>query len=1214
MLHFPSCREFFTNESTAIAWGETYDVSAEKHASVSSNEQITLQSTRFSSMSMQTTRNDSAVMDISTVSNNATKSGAPPQEKLVNFKPTAKNGPNPIPVHEKENIEALDDMDLTLELPPPAPPTKSFSSKVVPSIFSSSLRPSFSNSTAKLAMAELSHFAEKTSGSDNMDISGIEPTDQNEVYAEASTSKRASEYLKSVNGDKNLFLKNQQNPKSQVEDIQFDKTQVNDLRSGRLEVALSTRETINQSLEMSLEGKNLTKSKDVSGSFADMSIETSLEQVNRPNTMQTTDAIDMEMSRLKPSSAYQDDFTNEPFKKPISRRTVTISHDITTDDFNASKANPCGRLDEISVQYFDPNKPYNMETSTFLKPTGKSYRQSHIRRTINEPHDITTDETNASTVNPYNRTVEMSIAYYPAWDQPKTTVHQAQDMELSSACIQQSGGRAEQNLAGNSTVEKRSSRRQTILQEHDMDLDSPLKNPNEIMTASSSRTQSRQTIHKPHDISVDFTEQRPTMPKIFASLRRQTTHTIQDISLDTSNTQSNESLRGNAKSTDGPAVQHRRTVTISNDITTDDFNAPKANSYGRPGEISVPYFDSLTIKEPHDITTDETNASTVHPYNRNVEMSIPYYPARDQSKTTVHHAQDMEMSSTYVPAVQHGNRNWKKNLPSTSRMTINEPTDMSFDSNATGKSNIHSRYDKTILGDMPMELQSTDVYGQLNNRKSVICKSPRKNGAATFDQSSLEFTKLIDQNNLSCHSLHTTKFNDRNISKFSEFELNMSDGNSSDDNLVEQKDPEPPALKLSAPTHFQTIHSVYDLDISEDSSPIPTAKKFNLNKTPYYAELDRGSDSSSLELTDNNFNDESHAETKRNEQQSMAATKQCRETKIFHQTINDQNSYLNVAEANGSGRISPASVPMERSKLINIDDLIPDNSKRLSMPNQSLFQLSSIGSPNQIDDSVSLTNSHSSAPTNLANVSIGANDSSKQLTFIEDDDDDDQICNTKIDFASSLENSENSGNDSMIASMIDIVKPIIASTSALITSGEQLDPSLCKELSAFKKSNRLRHSNVFESNEMANMNRSDTDTFNDESANAAAHNSKTTLADIGQSQIMQRRSNNTTANDEANESSFLKKRPAKKASEVKLDFSGYDEFAGLATPMDVFDDFLQRMEQIDRQNEIWAEQYRKFEAGEIDNFDDNNNQDPNSQNVEAPSWTFLYKNMMQEEL
>lgn len=1082
------------------------------------------------SVTSQTIRNDSVVMDISTVANNVmpvvTKNAPPPQEKVVNFKPISKMMSNPIPADEKENIAVLDDMDLTLDLPPPAPPTKSFSSKTVPAIFSSSLRPSFSNSTAKISMVESSGYGEKTSGSDNMDISGIEPTDQNEVHIVASTIKRESEYSKWLKNDKNFTTKKQQKSTNQIVDIQLDDTPVNVLPTGRPKAEVGSRKTINQPFEMSLEVKNQTQLKDVSGSLADMSIEAQPEQLNRRHkTVDTkTNAIDMEMSQLKSSSANQGNHTEETFKKPIGRRTVNMSHDITTDDFNASKAN---RNAELSIQYLVPNKcSSNMEMPSFVKPTEKSFKKPNNRQTVNEPHDISSDDIaiDASTPNPYNRTNEMSIQFITAQQRRKTLL-QAEDMEMASPAtglqdmsldnIQSNS--VQKNFADKQpAVEKRSSRRQTILQDHDMDLDSPLKQSNEVM-ASSSKQQSRQTINKPHNISVDLTEKRPDTAKVFVPIRRQTTHTVHNISLDTPTTQ-----------------------------------PPRDNV--------------------RDISFDE-------------------------------------IQSTDSPAVQHGNPNWKKSVSSTSRLTMNEPRDMSFDSNATGKSNVYSRYNKTILGDMSMELQSTDVYGQ-PNRKSVICKSPSKNATNTaFDRSSLEFTKLIDQNNL-YDTIHSTKLYDKNCSKFSDFELNASAENSSDDNEIEQNGPPTQAaqgLVSFKQTSNQTTHGVYDLDISEDSSPISTAKKFNLNKTPYYVGLDVESDSSSLDLTANNFNDENLYEPKRIEQQAIAS-KQFGETKIFHATINDDNSHLSVAsvasaQSIASDRVSPASIPLERPKSMNRVNLMLDNSKRSIMPNQSLFQLSSIGSPIQIDDSIST--SHSSAPSNLVNVSIGANDSAKQLTFIEDDDDEEQICNTKIDLAISLETSD---NESLIAGMIDIVKPIIASTSAMITSIDQSDQSLSEEWNAFKKSNRLRHSNVFESNK----NRNDTGTSNDDSSNAAVHSKDSTLTDIGQSQIMQRRSNNATANDEANETSFLEKRPEKKASEVKLDFSGYDELAGLATPMDVFEDFLERMEQIDRQNEIWAEQYRKFEAGEIDNFDDD--EDLNSQNVEAPSWTVLFKNKLQGEL
>lgn len=1117
-------------------------MSTDKH--VLSNEQITLQSTHLSSTSVisQTIRNDSVGMDMSMPG--ATKNALSP-DKMVNFEPLRRF--STVPPEDKENYAELDDMDFTIEFPPPS------SSKHLPTAlfqlpkhnnWNSSVM--YSSSTAKISMGETSAHAEKTNGSDNMDISGIEPTEQNERHS--VPAQRESEYSKWLKSD-NFLTRNRRQTQNQMIDIGLDETPpVNTLAAVQMKTDINSRKTIHQPLEMSLEVKNQAQSKDISGSSADMSIETKPMSIQK--MMHTTNDTDMELSHLELSKAKQRDSTEEMIEKANDRRTVSISRNITTDNIDVSKLN--ANAGEISVQYWNvkqapniENQRNDLEMSLIADSSSNYFKKPNLRRTINKPQDITIDEINASNAN---RTKDMSIAY--ARPLHRETLLQPQCMNVSSAAVPQDIGLgnsiiqsksmqqdtiAETLTANHLITEKRSSRRETLLQSEEMDLDSPLKQKCQEKP-SHSQQKTRQTINKPHNISVD--EKLSNRVQMFGSTRRQTTHTVQDISLDTSCSQSNvkqDSVR---------------------DISLDDIQ------------------------------------------------------------------------SNYFPAVQQGNPNWKRGASSiASRVTINEPRDMSFDCNASSKSNTHSRYNKTIVGDMSMDLQSTDIYAQLN-RKSVICQSPNKNATtAAFDRSSLEFTKLIDVNNFSYHPLHSTKLNDKNCSKFTNFESDSSAESSSDDG-IERNGPTstaPAAVATTAATasitekfnsfeliESKTVHVACDLDMSEAESPIPTAKKFNLNKTPYYAGSDQESFSSSLELTATNFNDENLIEPKRIEKQSVAREER-HETKILHETINDDSRHINVPAVTTPQSMDLSNVPSTtitvdrpkaRSTIHALDDI-----KRLSMPSQSLFQLSSIGSPININTTLSSNDSAPGRLSSTSNVSIGANESSKQLTFIEDDDDEEQICNTKIDLANSLDNSD---NGSGAADMLGIIKPIIAGTSAILTSLDISHPSLCEELNAFKKSNRLRHSNVFESSEMSKANRSDTATsINDESTNVAQSSSKL-LADIGQSQIMQRRNSNSMANDDANDTSFLKKKPDIKASEITFDWSGYEELEGLATPIDVFNDFLERMEQIRRQDEIWADQYRKFEAGEIDNFDDDTELD--SQNVEAPTWTFLYKNKMDEEL
>lgn len=153
----------------------------------------------------------------------------------------------------------------------------------------------------------------------------------------------------------------------------------------------------------------------------------------------------------------------------------------------------------------------------------------------------------------------------------------------------------------------------------------------------------------------------------------------------------------------------------------------------------------------------------------------------------------------------------------------------------------------------------------------------------------------------------------------------------------------------------------------------------------------------------------------------------------------------------------------------------------------------------------------------------------------------------------------------------------------------------------------MRHSNVFDGNTTEEINYS---AHTDEIPNKMV-----SLAQINRSSIMQRRSSVGT-NSAANESSYLLKEATDiPLSEIKLDFSGYEKLVGLATPEDVFKDFCNRMEQIRRKAQKWEEDRKKLENGEIDSLDpfSNNDEELVSQNVEAPSWTFLYKNKMKWE-
>lgn len=1085
--------EFFGNENTVIAWGETYDVSTEKH--VLSNEQITLQSTRSSSMSatLQTTRNDSSVMDISNMV--PASIDAPTEKKTASFQPSIFRKATPYAEDQKENIMVHDDTEMELSLVMP-PPTKAAPSK---SIFASSLKPSLFNFASKKEVIETPSPAERTNGSDNMDISGIEPaisSSDHKTETVPTGKSRESAYT-------NFLQQNNLIAKSKNE------------KDGR-------RQTTNQRFDMNLDNSHIIESPIISQSSKPSSRTT----INEPSEMSL---------EIKP--------------KVQTRAKVSES------PINMSIEMPMEKVEKRTTRRQTVNQAEDMETSKLVSPmvqqshsTQKKASQPNSRRTITEPQDLSLDAAEQSHANARGNNTHMSIQYFPE--------------------------------------ESRSSRRQTT--------------------------------HQPQDMDMDI----------------ETSHLATSVVVQPKN---------------------RKTIHQSIDMTMDDFNnLTKVNHHSRIDDMSIQY---LPVEKP------STRRQTSHKV-QDISLDTPTTKSGVQYQD-IHQLKDMSLDTiqlSHSPAMPPANSIRKKQAAN--RMTMNEVRDMSFDSNATGKSNAYSRNNRTILADMSMDLQSTEPYPQ--SRKSVICKSPSKNATKMFDQSSLEFTKAIDQN-VSYHPFHSTKLVDNNCSRFTEMGFDVSPEESF---VAEEKQKSPVSVpvpmkrsvQMFSRATNQTNHGICDLDMSE-TSPIPTSKKFNLNKTPYYIGLDkendlldtmRISDSSSLDLTNNSI--EEKASLNPNRKATVAESGHA--TMLLHATIKD-DSRMDAAHETLSEPIeisddSIKSVQQEPVFLsagtkrntcfqevsMAVEPKSRNDTIRMSMANQSLFQLSSMESPIQNEGSISeklpsqagaikrltMNTSMNDSNSNFGNTSNGAEES-KQLTFIEDDEDEDQICNTKIDLAISFEGSihdsverkcESFGNQthefsrfsmhSTEASMLsDVVKPYIERLNE--QPFDEPVPSLTQELTAFKKSHRLRYSNVFDGNDTGNTNRSE-NTSNDEPPSAG-----TSLAQVSQSSIMQRRSLNSS-NGEANESSFLMKRPDKKLSEIKIDFSGYKKLAGLATITDVMNDFANRMDQIRRQDLERAEQRRKFAAGEIDSIDSLNNNDDElvSLNVEAPSWSFLYKNKIDSEL
>lgn len=572
-----------------------------------------------------------------------------------------------------------------------------------------------------------------------------------------------------------------------------------------------------------------------------------------------------------------------------------------------------------------------------------------------------------------------------------------------------------------------------------------------------------------------------------------------------------------------------------------------------------------------------------------------------------------------------------------------------------------------------MDLQYVQPYKQPEqSRKSIICKSPSKNRTKVFDQSeSFELTKGIEQNSmyLSYHPIHSTKLGDMDCSKFTEIDfecsiqmdkfVNNTNQSSSDieETFIEDKKQEfqlrvqPKQVKMFS----NTKHEACDLDISEDS-PIPTAKKFNLNKTPFYFENNpaaavsmRGSDLSSLDLTNHS----------KEHQLEKPISNGLDETNTQPIEISDSSVEYITEPVNTTiddidrRKINFQEVPC----CLQVFEPIEKNHVNNFMT-QSIIQIT----PMKIDDSFEekplKRTTENRRLTIIGNESIVIDDTSyghksqtsaieeSKLTFIEDDEnEDDQICNTKLDLAVSLESSEiddfierkcaslatnKSYNMSRLSFQSEISLASIQNEKIYtLNETKEVHPieSIPKlsdilkinELSAFKKSNRMRHSNIFEANALSNEKQNES-TQDEISIKNFTNTQAATDATPVIASMTEPTRYSTESNTSSNETSYLTKSKAdKQLNEVKLNFSGYEKLIGLATIQDIVDSFCNRMDQINLKAKRQEEQRRKYEYGEaaivdiLDNNNTPNDEELASQNVEAPSWSFLFMNKLKWE-
>lgn len=726
--------------------------------------------------------------------------------------------------------------------------------------------------------------------------------------------------------------------------------------------------------------------------------------------------------------------------------------------------------------------------------------------------------------------------------------------------------------------------------------------------------------------------------KATADKRRQTMNQSMKIQLETSHlVVKSPVMMEQSKMESKPIQDKRKTINQSFDMSFDveKENEPVQISEHSSPDMSIQVLSSevnhrrseVQYPPPQNIPHRRQTTHQVQDIDDEISLESP------KTNTDPHQRMDdMSLDSIHWSAsplaAQNSILNLKKPTAVSNRKTIHDPSEMSFDT--TCKTNAQSLSNETVLSNMPMDLQSTTYGTNQWSRKSVICKSPSKNVTSVYDNSEeIEITKGLDQNSLylSYHPLHSTKLNDVNNTKF-DVDLNESvhinevenDATNLMNDLSIHEPPieEDPQIqqRKSVQIFNQTSHTNhFTLDISEDS-PLSTAKKYNLNKTPFYLHMEKenypdliepmGSNSSSLDLTNTSTDLKQSLEIERMPQINEPR----RGTVLFHATIGNDteleaahatniNSVEIIDISNGSIVPEPVVEPSNETPKMDLKT-------RKTILSQSIVNLTPILNGDSFKSKIVMNES----PTDSENQSNSC-EVSKQLTFIEDDDEDDQLYNTKLDLVASSDTSEiNDFVDRRGVSITNISRFSLHSavSDTSIKSIPQMPEMVdTKELNAFRKSSRLRHSNVFDGNTTEEINYS---AHTDEISNKMV-----SLAQINRSSIMQRRSS-VGANSAANESSYLLKEVTDiPLSEIKLNFSGYEKLLGLATPEDVFKDFCNRMEQIRRKAQKWEGDRMKLENGEIDSLDpfSNNDEELVSQNVEAPSWTFLYKNKMKWE-
>lgn len=519
------------------------------------------------------------------------------------------------------------------------------------------------------------------------------------------------------------------------------------------------------------------------------------------------------------------------------------------------------------------------------------------------------------------------------------------------------------------------------------------------------------------------------------------------------------------------------------------------------------------------------------------------------------------------------------------RPTLHEARNISLDGNTTPT---NPARDSDESGSMDMSFQMSNEPQQ---RQTVICKSPAKPSSASrkltlfergnrtlVSDNEIDVTQGIDATmHVSYHPLHLTMCEKEHENRRDHnHDMEMSGMAILDDAKCATHQLASSVLRSSGPVqvnfNLPDAATVAEISLSSTDASIgaSAAEKINLNKTPYYAPGDEDLDPSIVMISDESVDAEkSHAV-----QKSRATT------------IDDlvyggpSTSYASDRRRTYIGPSAQHDEPAVDYRSPRLDRLAEKQLKelqRITEKCQSMF-MNNVTTCSDDYENVKLDSVHyltlDHTQLDLPSSETTRRDFEKtvdgveQLKFL-----DDEHCD--------LVNTMDSTMDDTAASA---GHPLDAPSTLAPCSGTHKavpDPILRMEQDlAFKRSNLLRRSTASHAHRATDSGTAKSDSTSTEASAMPAHRQP-----LEESVA----STSGTAAD-LNETSYLRA-VDQSVSDLVIDFSGYDRLVGLSTPDDVVRNFVRRASRV---------------LGRMGRDEDD--ESPDSQNVPAPSWTFLWDN------